>query len=219
MAEGVFEHPATGFYAPRRRSLAVVAASPDERGGAEPVPETEHEDTVAEHHQGTLRYLAYVARAKALLAIKAKAAGAHLVGVTGGAGAGGVRYLAFTSDVGEAVRPVVPPAAVNASYAVAVAYMVGDVVYNGYKASQHGEDVKRAVAHTTVFQLVASLLVPVAVIHTVVHQTQRLTKRVGRFTKWGPSIAGLACVPLLPATVSCTPSPATLYSVGLRYLL
>jgi hypothetical protein len=32
------------------------------------------------------------------------------------------RYLAYSSDVGEAFRPVVPPAMVNASYAVAVGY-------------------------------------------------------------------------------------------------
>lgn len=197
---GNFVHPANAFYNDVSRTACLVAYSPVE--GKDNKTAGGHEETVADHHQGTLRYLAYAARAKALLAIKAKAAGAHLIQVTGGAASGGVRYLAFTSDVGEAVRPVVSRTVVNATYAVAIAYMVGDVAYNGYQASKHGEDVSRAVAHTSAFQLLASLLVPVAVIHTVVHQSSKVAKRSkSPLAKWAPSIAGLVMIPLLPATV------------------
>jgi hypothetical protein len=128
---GNFVHPANAFYNDVSRTACLVACSPAE--GKDNKTAGGHEETVADHHQGTLRYLAYAARAKALLAIKAKAAGAHLIQVTGGAASGGVRYLAFTSDVGEAVRPVVSRTVVNATYAVAIAYMVGDVAYNGYQ--------------------------------------------------------------------------------------
>ena len=46
----------------------------------------------------------------------------------------GSRYVAYTSDIGEAFRPVVPPSVVTAGYAVSWAYLVGDVAYEGYKA-------------------------------------------------------------------------------------
>lgn len=72
-----------------------------------------------EHHdQGAFRYAAYLARVKSLVSMKA---------------AGAARYLAFTSDVGEAARPLVPPAVVHASYGIAGAYMIGDVAYHGYR--------------------------------------------------------------------------------------
>eukprot|EP01034_Spumella_vulgaris_P040938 gene40938-50651_t len=61
------------------------------------------------------------------------------------------RYLAFTSDLGEALRPVVSSRVVGGSYAIALV----DVV-------------------------------------------KRITRKIGRFTRWGPSVAGLAIVPLLP---------------------
>lgn len=46
----------------------------------------------------------------------------------------GSRYVAYTSDIGEAFRPVVPPSIVTAGYAVSWAYLIGDVGYEGYKA-------------------------------------------------------------------------------------
>eukprot|EP00695_Tsukubamonas_globosa_P002612 TRINITY_DN3793_c0_g1_i1.p1 TRINITY_DN3793_c0_g1~~TRINITY_DN3793_c0_g1_i1.p1 ORF type:complete len:110 (+),score=17.08 TRINITY_DN3793_c0_g1_i1:103-432(+) len=66
------------------------------------------------------------------------------------------RYAAYTSDVGEAFRPVVSPTIVNLSYGVAFGYCILDVAYNGYKANKKGENVTRAVAHATVFQGLAS---------------------------------------------------------------
>lgn len=43
------------------------------------------------------------------------------------------RYLAFTSDVGEALRPVASARLVNASYGVAFGYCVTDVAWEAYK--------------------------------------------------------------------------------------
>ena len=37
-----------------------------------------------------------------------------------------------------------------------------------------------------------------AVIHTTVHASHNFFHRIGRFTKWGPSITGLSIIPLLP---------------------
>ena len=61
-------------------------------------PMTQHE------HSDEARYLAYVGRLRNLVRV-------------------GYRYLAFTSDLGEAVRPVVKPAIVSGAYAISFACM------------------------------------------------------------------------------------------------
>ena len=44
-----------------------------------------------------------------------------------------IRYLAFTSDFGEALRPVVHTRIVNATYAIAFGYCFADVGWEAYK--------------------------------------------------------------------------------------
>lgn len=66
------------------------------------------------------RYLAYGARLKTALAASS-------------------RYLAYTSDVGEAFRPIVSPLVVKAAYGVSWAYLGLDVGYEGYKAVKAGK--------------------------------------------------------------------------------
>lgn len=115
------------------------------------------------------------------------------------------RYLAFTSDVGEALRPVVRTTIVNASYGVAIGYCVADVAWETYKVNKTGKNehghpmtTLQMFVERSSFQLVASLVVPAVIIHSSVDFTKHVTKRIGRFQKWGPSIAGLAIIPLLP---------------------
>lgn len=48
------------------------------------------------------------------------------------------RYLAYTSDVGEAFRPIVHPLFVSAAYGISWAYLGLDVGYEGYKAYHAG---------------------------------------------------------------------------------
>lgn len=47
-----------------------------------------------------------------------------------------VRHLAYSSDLGEAFRPVVPVWAVNATYGVAVTYVVADTAFRVYEAEE-----------------------------------------------------------------------------------
>jgi fission process protein 1 len=49
--------------------------------------------------------------------------------------------------------------------------------------------------------MLASLIVPTLAIHSIVHQAHAVTKRTGRFTKWGPTVAGLVFIPALPYAV------------------
>eukprot|EP00300_Choanocystis_sp_HF-7_P040916 c7508_g1_i1.p1 GENE.c7508_g1_i1~~c7508_g1_i1.p1 ORF type:complete len:211 (-),score=23.90 c7508_g1_i1:66-698(-) len=147
-----------------------------------------------------LRYAAYIARIKAALgaAIKAK-----------------IRYLAYSSDLGESFRPLLPRWIVNATYGVAAAYVLGDVAYQTYAEnkrllklaqvdpSAESQRLKlnaRAACHSATFQTLASLIVPAVVIHTTVHQSQRVFRLVPnvKIARYGPSGLGLAVIPFLP---------------------
>mmetsp|Transcript_27585 Transcript_27585/g.69633 ORF Transcript_27585/g.69633 Transcript_27585/m.69633 type:complete len:250 (+) Transcript_27585:58-807(+) len=110
------------------------------------------------------------------------------------------RFLAYSSDVGEAFRPVVPTSVVNASYGLAIGYCTYDVGYAGYKESKAGGDVARAVTKQTLFQGLASIGLPFLIIHTSVHAAQKGFKRfMPGALKWGPTIVGLVLIPFLPA--------------------
>ncbi|KAF9986396.1 hypothetical protein BGZ75_001858 [Mortierella antarctica] len=115
------------------------------------------------------RYLAYLARYKNLFVASS-------------------RYLAYSSDVGEAFRPITTPVFVNAMYGVSFAYVGFDVAYEGYKA-------KIAGASNDVVSMT-----PAITIHTVVHQSGKIFKNSANATlkKWGPTAIGLCVVPALP---------------------
>ena len=157
------------------------------------------------NERGNERYAAFGLRVKQIFAVKGKIALANAkvaMAKAKTAGAANMRYTAYSSDVGEAFRPVVPDWAVKATYGLAVTYIAGEVGYTTWKESEKPDgDTLRAFCHATVFQGVASLALPMFVIHQSVHAAQALTKRIGRFTKWGPTFAGLALIPLLPYAV------------------
>ena len=145
---------------------------------------------------GPSRFLGLAGRVGVVLARTAKA---------------GSRYIAYSSDVGEAFRPLVSSNFVRATYGIAYAYVMCDVgmaVYGEHQRSQEKEDydqrVARAGVETLTFQLLASIAVPSLIIHTAVHQAQNLAKRAQKPTKlarYGPTALGLAIIPVLPFTI------------------
>ncbi|KAG8956572.1 hypothetical protein FRC04_000050 [Tulasnella sp. 424] len=122
------------------------------------------------------------------------------------------RYIAYTSDIGEAFRPVVPPWLVTGGYAISWLYLGVDVSYESYKAYRQGPTPIEAAnfSETTrigmlatkraVFQSIASMALPAFTIHTVVKQAGKAFKNVQnpRLKIWGPTFIGLSCVPALP---------------------
>lgn len=83
-----------------------------------------------------------------------------------------VRHLAYSSDLGEAFRPVVPAWAVNATYGVAVSYVVADTAYRVYEVEEKGadaEEMARVAVHATIFHAIASIGIPMCLIHMQVH--------------------------------------------------
>jgi fission process protein 1 len=115
------------------------------------------------------------------------------------------RYLAYTSDVGESFRPVAHPRLVTASYGISWAYVFGDVGYEGYKEYKLPDatkmDVAQVVVQRSVFQVLASIVLPAITIHTQVKVFQKVFAKVGRFQKWGPTVAGIAIIPALPVVI------------------
>jgi len=74
-----------------------------------------------EDHGGYFRYLGYV-RAAGLIAVRSS------------------RYLAYTSDIVEAFRPILSPNLVRLSYGVSWLYIVGDVGVHGYNEYKKKSD-------------------------------------------------------------------------------
>jgi fission process protein 1 len=131
-----------------------------------------------------------------------------------------MRYLAYSSDIGESFRRVAHVRFVHASYAVAISYVVGDVALNGYYEHHFGSPpatVAKTMAHSGLFQLCASLLFPFLAIHSGVKvsktylfkpltHSERWIARHGKgggapsafVRQWGPSAVGLGIIPFLP---------------------
>ncbi|KAF4704439.1 WD repeat-containing protein 44 [Perkinsus olseni] len=196
----------TLFFEDARPSMSTTATTttttaPPQREAADTIAPSAGIDTYDYHtkEQGDvlrdtqLRYLAFAQRVLRVVTPSAKQ----------------VRYLAFTSDVGEAFRPVVPRWLVNASYATTVGYIFGDIGYSTwleYKRTKDLADHKirvwTAAAKATTFQMVASLALPFAIIHSTVHYSgvmlRRMAVKNARLLQMGPTMIGLAIVPFLP---------------------
>jgi fission process protein 1 len=152
---------------------------------------TADEDVLRE---GPARFLAFASRATRLLAPYSQQ----------------VRYLAFSSDVGEAARPVVHPKLVTASYGLTWLYVFGDTAFEGFHQWQHtpadGRKILDKVTRTFTFQLLASVALPFLIIHKSVSVSGRLLQRyvAPKYTtvhKWAPSAVGLGLIPALPVAV------------------
>ena len=156
--------------------------------------EADDNEEVNELQDGPARFLGLLGRAGVVLARTAKA---------------GSRYIAYSSDVGEAFRPLVTPNFVRASYGIALTYIAVDIglaVYGEHERSLEKEDynnrVARAGVETLTFQMFASLIVPSLIIHTAVHQAQNAAKKgSGNLARYGPTALGLAIIPTLPFTI------------------
>jgi len=154
-------------------------------------------DDLADHDvdstDSQLRYMAYAARLRTALR-------------------SGSRYVAYTSDIGEAFRPLVPPWVVTAAYGVSWIYLTGDVSYESYKAHRRGPTPLEAAnfsetarlgivaAQRATFQSIASMALPAFTIHTAVRQAKKafVNAQNVRIRTWGPTMTGLAIVPILP---------------------
>lgn len=123
-----------------------------------------------------------------------------------GAYAGIFRYLAFTSDFGEALRPVVKKHIVTSSYAIAFGYCAADIAIeainhrnrNNVTLENKHVSMEQVIIERTIFQGLASIALPYIAIHSAVNAARKQFTKMGRFVKWGPSVVGLCMIPFLP---------------------
>eukprot|EP01088_Endostelium_zonatum_P006534 TRINITY_DN18670_c0_g1_i1.p1 TRINITY_DN18670_c0_g1~~TRINITY_DN18670_c0_g1_i1.p1 ORF type:complete len:210 (-),score=31.77 TRINITY_DN18670_c0_g1_i1:209-838(-) len=121
--------------------------------------------------------------------------------------AGAIRYLAYTSDVGEAFRPIFPLWLVRASYGVSWMYVFGDVAFEGIKEQRKTKLKERLIARVCIerftFQVLSSILFPALTIHFTVKRASKFIRKTNspfvlRNRRWLPTAAGLCVVPFLP---------------------
>jgi fission process protein 1 len=184
---GLVSFPGAQAAWPRVRAFSAAGASPAASSVPQQPPARSVEDLELKLLEDSpLRWLAYLGRYGRVLAASV---------------AKGSRYIAYTSDVGEAFRPVLDERVVKAGYAVAIAYVVTEIGLTTHRAQSKGEDVKRAFAQVTTFQMLGSLIVPSIVLHTGVSQATKVFIKVQRFQRWGPSAVGLAMIPFMPTLI------------------
>lgn len=178
----------------RNNSLLQVVAE----GGEAPrtMSDADGIDLVQEHHERSAhvdeslgRYSAYTMRLKTLVTSVS-------------------RYIAYTSDVGEAFRPLTRPIVVTTAYAISWAYIFTDVGWTCWQAAKLQDrdsptlasDIAWIAARRGAFQSLASLVLPAVTIHSVVKHSAHLFAKFksSRVRVAGPTAAGLLVVPLLP---------------------
>mmetsp|Transcript_43359 Transcript_43359/g.92832 ORF Transcript_43359/g.92832 Transcript_43359/m.92832 type:complete len:354 (+) Transcript_43359:155-1216(+) len=113
------------------------------------------------------------------------------------------RLLAYTSDVGESFRPVMPLWFVNGCYGLTFLYVAVGIGYetgNEYLKGSPSDIVWRSFWQASAFQSLASVIVPAAIIHKVVHTVQGQLHRLPPhpYVRWVPTAVALCCIPFLP---------------------
>ena len=119
-----------------------------------------------------------------------------------------LRLTAFTSEVGESLRPVIPGWQVACAYGVSWLYVFIDVAVRGAEqwASAPGDPARltRLVAYSSIFHTVATMLIPAVLIHAAVHGVQHLVRRyavrrglLALFATWLPTFVGIALIPAM----------------------
>ncbi|MES1910606.1 MAG: hypothetical protein MHM6MM_003177 [Cercozoa sp. M6MM] len=134
-----------------------------------------------------------------------------------------LRYLGYTNEVGESLRPLMPPVFVTGTYVVSFAYVLADAIDKSYKSWQqsHPTNVHQWAsathdfADTLVWQTFASVLVPGFVINRCVAAStwglrktmgaQKLTTSRLRFL---PTVLGLALIPFICHPIDMTTEKA-----------
>ncbi|NXJ15380.1 MTFP1 protein, partial [Odontophorus gujanensis] len=114
----------------------------------------------------------------------------------------------YANEVGESFRPIVPLAAVWASYGVATAYVTADAIDKGRRAAVvHTQDPGRAwrgggaVGDTFVWQSLASVAIPGFTINRLCAASLALLASLTHWPlpvrKWATTAVGLAAIPII----------------------
>ena len=115
------------------------------------------------------------------------------------------RLVAFTSEFGESLRPLIDRWKVNATYGVSWLYVLIDVIVRTIEARLAGSGTARTLRsaiQASVFHTIATMAIPAIIIHSVVHHSTHLLHALklgeSAIAGWGPTALGLILIPAMP---------------------
>lgn len=113
------------------------------------------------------------------------------------------RPSAYSSEVGESFRPIIPAWAVRALYGISWAYVFVDTGVKTWGVREHGmESMAYTACDMFAWHAVASMALPAFTIHSIVKYSGKfleMNKRIpdSRFKRLGPTIIGLGTIPFI----------------------
>ncbi len=115
------------------------------------------------------------------------------------------RYLAYTSEVGESFRPIIPKYIVNGTYAASLFYVGADVAHNFQIEKEQGAQNSELALKTTdklIWHGFASMLLPALSVHSIVsfsgkHVFNKLPTNFTKTRTWAPTTLALVSIPFI----------------------
>lgn len=115
------------------------------------------------------------------------------------------RKLIFSSDVGAALSPIAHKHFVLSTFVITFTYCFADIAYEAYQVKEEYKTseeqdyyMTRKVVERSAFHGLASIVLPEYIIHQSVHHSKHIFHKIGKFTRLGPSLLGIAIIPLFP---------------------
>jgi fission process protein 1 len=112
------------------------------------------------------------------------------------------RPLAYASELGESMRPVINKNFVRFLYGVSWGYVILDTGIKTYSVKQHGNEAMiYSCLDTSIFHTFASMALPAFTIHSIVKYSLKFLKKTigekSRLTKFLPVALGLTSIPFI----------------------
>jgi len=112
------------------------------------------------------------------------------------------RSLAYASELGESIRPIVSPLIVKLLYGVSWGYVFLDTGLKIYSIQDQGTGKMILYGTDTfIWHALASMLLPATTIHAIVKYSNKLIKKFKKaplpMKRFGPTIMGLASIPFI----------------------
>lgn len=114
----------------------------------------------------------------------------------------GSRPLAYASELGESVRPLVPRVLVRSFYGISWAYVILDTVAKTYSIRDQGREKMAFYAmDLAIWHSLASMMLPAFTIHSIVKYSGKVINKISnsasKFGRFGPTFLGLASIPFI----------------------
>lgn len=115
------------------------------------------------------------------------------------------RYLAYTSEVGESFRPLIPKYVVTGTYAASLLYVGADAAHHYQELKDKGSSGSQLAWRTAdklVWHGFASMLLPALTVHSIVSASSRhlfneWPKTWPKTRAWAPTGFALVCIPFI----------------------